>query len=106
MSPEQTPPPTQPVAPLSPDTEKALGYIVPINCSGWAIAAGYLALFNIILLPLSGPLSIVFGILGLRAIRKNPKLRGRVRCWFAIISSAALILLIGVLILLAVAQDN
>lgn len=65
-----------------------------------AIAAGYLGMLSVCLLP--APFAILFGILGLRDIKKsegsvNPK-HGQVRCWFGIVmgllGTAALVFLI------------
>lgn len=55
--------------------------VIPIGCSGWTIAAGYCGLLSFI--PLIGlllaVLSIVFGILGICVIRKNPHKHGVAR---------------------------
>ena len=67
--------------------------MIPINRSGWAIAAGYVALFTIPFV-FVGPIAILLGILGLNAIKKNPGKVGKGRCWFALIYG-----LIGTLIL-------
>ena len=43
--------------------------LIPVGRSGWAIAAGYLGLFSLILLP--GPLALLCGILGIVDIKKS-----------------------------------
>lgn len=43
--------------------------LLPVGRSGYAIAAGYLALFSVLIVP--APLALLFGILGVRDIRKS-----------------------------------
>ncbi|MBZ0111295.1 MAG: DUF4190 domain-containing protein [Thermoanaerobaculia bacterium] len=69
--------------------------ILPVGRSLWAIAAGYLGIFSLLLI--FAPLAIVTGILAIRDIRKHPEKRGLGRAWFGIIMGA-----LGTLILLAV----
>lgn len=92
-----------PVTPSGADP-KVLEMLLPVHRSGWAIAAGYVALLNILIFTslVTAPLAILFAILGLRAIKKNPELRGRGRCWFAIIFSSLFLLLWAVLSLVKV----
>ncbi len=59
-------------------------YILPIGRSGWAIAAGYLGLFAILVLP--APFALGCGILGLRDIARNPRKLGKPRAIFGIIT--------------------
>jgi len=96
-----TPPPlpaSPPKLPATPDPDRALlRMAIPIDRSGVAIAAGYLALFS--LLPPVAPFALAMGILALRHIKKNPGLRGKGRAWFAIIMGG----LITALLLLVVA---
>jgi hypothetical protein len=115
MEPSATPqPPTQPTAPQPPaaaapaaapiapqpapvNDDKLLEYVLPINRSGFAIAAGYLAFFNLLIItaPVTGTLSILFGVLGLRNIKQHPGRLGKGRAWFGIISGGiALFILI------------
>jgi len=67
--------------------DPALSWLIPIGRSGWAIAAGYLALFSIF--PLIGlPFSlgaVISGILAVRSIRQHSKLTGLGRAWFGIV---------------------
>jgi hypothetical protein len=60
--------------------------LLPIGCSGWAVAAGYAGLFSVLLLP--APLAILFGVLALRDIKRNPKKHGKGRAVFGIIIGA------------------
>jgi hypothetical protein len=61
--------------------------LVPINRSGWAIAAGYVALFGIIPIGIS-LIAMILGIIGLIDIKKHPEKLGRGRCIFALIVGA------------------
>jgi hypothetical protein len=71
--------------------------IVPVNTSGWAIAAGYLGLFSLVFI--GAPFAIFTGIMALRHISKNPGMRGRVRAWVGIVlGSLGLLGLAGVII--------
>lgn len=48
--------------------------LLPVGRSGWAIAAGYCGLLAII--PIIGQLAIIFGILAIMEMRKNPNKHG------------------------------
>lgn len=69
--------------------------MLPVGRSGYAITAGYLALFSVLILP--APLAFIFGILAYRDIKKNPEKHGMGRAWFGIIMG---ILGMGVFILM------
>lgn len=45
--------------------------LIPVDRSGWAIAAGYLGLFGLIILP--APLALITSILAIRDINKSRK---------------------------------
>jgi hypothetical protein len=64
--------------------EKALEWLIPINRSGLAIAAGYVALFTIPFF-FVGLVAVLLGILALNDLKKNPTRSGKGRAWFAII---------------------
>lgn len=73
-------------------------WLLPTGRSGWAIAAGYLGLFSLLLVP--APFALVAGVLGLRDIRRNPRLGGRGRAIFGIVMGSLLsIALVGMLAL-------
>ena len=64
--------------------------LLPVGRSGMAIAAGYLALFSLFLIP--APFALLCGYLGMRDIKKskdstNPK-HGMGRCVFGMIVGA------------------
>lgn len=88
--------------PLPESDEAALRMVLPIGRSGWAIAAGYLALFSLLVFP--APFALVAGIVALRDIRKHPDRLGRGRAWFGIIVGALFsVLLLAVLLSLSLA---
>jgi hypothetical protein len=60
-----------------------LQFVVPVNTSGLAIAAGYMGLISVLCLP--APISLILGILALRHLKKNPKMHGHARAIFAIV---------------------
>ena len=66
--------------------DAALGYIVPINTSIWAIFAGYVALLSLIMFP--APLALILGIIALADIKKHPEKKGKGRAIFAIVMGA------------------
>lgn len=59
-------------------------WLVPVGRSAWAIAAGYLALFSVLVV--FAPFVLLCGIMALRAIKKNPGLGGKGRAWFGIVA--------------------
>lgn len=62
--------------------DDGLQFVIPINTSGLAIAAGYVGLISVLCLP--APLALILGILALRQLKKNPKMHGHARAIFAI----------------------
>jgi hypothetical protein len=81
--------------------------LLPVGRPASAIAAGYLALFGVI--PIFGlPFSlsaVVFGILALRKINRDPDLSGKGRAWFGIILGG-LMTAVSLLGLIALAMDD
>jgi hypothetical protein len=63
--------------------DPALRWVLPVGRSGWAIAAGYLGLFSLLILP--GPLALWAGIMAVRDLRRHPEKRGMGRAIFGII---------------------
>jgi uncharacterized RDD family membrane protein YckC len=91
-SPELAAPIPPGLPPLPSPSSSADQWLVPVNRSGWCIAAGYLGLFAIIVLP--APAALVVGIIGLRDLRKHPELKGKGRAWFGIIMGGLFTLLL------------
>jgi len=65
------------------ENDAGMRILLPIGRSWWAIAAGYLGLFSLLILP--APLALICGIIGIIDIRKNPEKHGMGRCIFAVI---------------------
>lgn len=61
----------------------AVRMLIPVGRSGWAIAAGYLGLLSFLIFP--APFAVLFGILGVRDVRRNPDLHGMGRSVFGIV---------------------
>lgn len=78
-------------------SDPILEWLVPVGRSGFAIAAGYFALFSLLAVmvefhPLFGapaPLALLFGILALFDIKKHPRKTGKGRAWFGIVLGGA-----------------
>jgi hypothetical protein len=66
--------------------DSSLRFILPVGRSGLAIAAGYLGLFSIILFP--APLALLFGMLAMNDLKKNPKKLGMGRAVFGIVAGS------------------
>jgi hypothetical protein len=66
--------------------DASLRWVLPVGRSHWAIAAGYLGIFSVLLV--FGPFAIGAGILGLRQIQRKPQLHGRGRALFGIIAGS------------------
>ena len=80
----------------SPRDDAALRSILPVGRSGWAIAAGYLALFSILLLP--APFAIACGFLAIRDIRRHPEKHGMGRAIFGIVmGSLGVVAILGLI---------
>jgi uncharacterized RDD family membrane protein YckC len=87
-------PPPPPRLP-SPSAPGPASFLVPTRRSGWAIAAGYLGLFALLVVP--APLALGAGLLALRDLRRDPDLGGRGRAIFALVTGS-----LGTLLLLVV----
>jgi hypothetical protein len=66
-----------------PANDDPLRFVIPVNPSVWAIAAGYLGLFSV--LCVFAPFSLIAGILALKDLKANPNKTGRGRALFGII---------------------
>lgn len=63
-------------------TEAGMRLLLPVGRSGYAIAAGYLGLVSVLLIP--APFAIIFGILAIRDIKKHKNKHGLPRAIFGI----------------------
>ncbi|MBX3095268.1 MAG: hypothetical protein KF812_00240 [Fimbriimonadaceae bacterium] len=61
-----------------------LRFVIPVNPSGLAIAAGYLGIFSMI--GIAAPFAIIVGYLAIRDCQANPSKTGIGRAWFGLIA--------------------
>jgi len=80
--------------------------VLPLNVSGWAIAAGYLGLFAVLVLP--APFALGCGIMAIRDLKKHPTRRGRVRAWLGVVMGGLFttFLIVGLSVSLVNALSN
>ncbi len=64
------------------EPDAVMRMLLPVGRSGFAIAAGYLGLLSVFVIP--APFAILFGILAIRDIKKNPHKHGMGRVVFGI----------------------
>ena len=83
--------------PPLPDPDAGLKWVLPVGRSAFAITAGYLALFSVLLLP--APLALLFGVLAQADIAKHPGKSGKGRAWFGIVAGVFFSLLLLLLLL-------
>ncbi len=57
--------------------------LIPVGRSGWAIAAGYLGLLSVLVLP--APFALICGIFAILDIKRNPHRHGMGRAIFGIV---------------------
>lgn len=98
VSPYDSPKPLQPMPISSSEPDLAMKVLLPVGRSISAIAAGYLGLLSLLILP--APFSILLGVLALREIKKDPKLGGRGRAIFGIVMGIVGIVYLPVLIVI------
>lgn len=66
------------------DSDGSMRHLMPgSDLSGWAIAAGYLGLISLVMIP--APIAILCGIVAIREINREPAKRGLGRAWFGIV---------------------
>jgi hypothetical protein len=75
-----TPPPLRPTVPplpgaRVPEYDVGMRILLPVGRSGWAIAAGYLGLFALVIVP--APLALIVSIIAIRDIQKSKKTGSR-----------------------------
>jgi hypothetical protein len=70
--------------------------ILPVDRSGYAIAAGYLGLFSVLFV--FAPFAILFGVLALSDLKKHPEKLGKGRAIFGIVMGV--IFMVGLVIMI------
>ena len=81
-------------------SDAAMRMLLPVGRSGYAIAAGYLGIFSVLLI--FAPFSLLFGILAVKDIKKNKDKHGMGRAIFGIImgSICSIIMLALIIVIL------
>jgi hypothetical protein len=83
--------------PRSLGDDPAMRFLLPVGRSLWAIAAGYMGLLSVLLLP--APFAVVLAIVAIRDIRQNPGKHGLGRAIFGLVMGVLFTLpLIGLVI--------
>lgn len=67
--PPPIPPPLLAAQPERLGDDVGMRLLLPVGRSGWAIAAGYLGLFSMVLIP--APIALIISIIALRDIRRS-----------------------------------
>jgi hypothetical protein len=65
------------------EDEPGMRWILPVGQSVWSIVAGYLGLFSMLCFP--APLAILFSLIAIWHLRRNPKLSGWGRAIFGLV---------------------
>ena len=99
--PPPLPSPVPPIAATEMGDNAAMRILLPVGRSGWAIVAGYLGLFAMLVVP--APLALIVSIVAIRDIRRSRSLphpkHGMGRAIFGLITGVlGTLLLLGVLI--------
>jgi hypothetical protein len=63
--------------------DPAARWLLPVGRSGWAIAAGYLGLLSLVVVP--APLALICSIIAIRDIRRHPDRHGMGRAIFGLV---------------------
>ena len=81
-----------------------LRFVIPVNPSAWAVAAGYAGIIGI-LLPLA-PIAIILGLVALKDLKKNPGKTGKGRAVFGIVAGTACTLFLIFIIITVMNQPQ
>ena len=66
------------------DDSATMRMLLPVGRSGLAIAAGYVGLFSVLILP--APIAFTLGVLAVRDIKRHPEKHGMGRAVFAVVA--------------------
>ncbi|HMC10112.1 MAG TPA: DUF4190 domain-containing protein [Pirellulaceae bacterium] len=86
--------------PMRIEDDPAMRWVLPVGTSFWAIAAGYLGLFSLLCFP--APIAILFSLIAIWHLRRNPKLSGWGRAIFGLVMGV-LFTLIPIITFIAIA---
>jgi hypothetical protein len=92
------PQPGQPANPNDIGQNAGMRMLLPVGRSGWAIAAGYLGLFSVLVCP--APIAVVISIIAIMDIKKHPERHGMGRAIFGLVMGGlfSIGLMIGVVV--------
>jgi hypothetical protein len=82
-APPVMPGPLHPPPGATPTHDAATRMLLPVGRSPYAIIAGYLGLFSVLLVP--APLAVVFALLAIRDMQRHPELSGMGRAVFGLV---------------------
>ena len=82
-TPPPPPPPPPPTVHVQSTNDAGLEILIPINRTGWSIAAGYLGLFS--LLPFIGVIAILVSVIAFFDLSRRPESHGRGRAIFGLV---------------------
>jgi hypothetical protein len=74
-----------PMAPQPPGmgADAGMRMLLPVGRSGWAIAAGYLGLFSVLIIP--APIAVIIAIIAIRDMKRHPEKHGMGRAIFGLV---------------------
>ena len=84
--------------------EDPLRFVITVNPSVWALAAGYLGLFSVLFV--CAPFSLIAGIMALRDLKQNPGKTGKGRAWFGIIMGVIFSTGLGLFVIVGLLQQK
>jgi len=70
--------------------------VLPVGRSLWAIAAGYVGLFSVLLIP--APLALLLGVVAIIDIKRHPKKHGMGRAIFAVVMGVLFTVLLAIIV--------
>lgn len=85
------------------EDDAGMRMLLPIGRSPWAIIAGYLGLFSVLCVP--APFAILFGIIAVMDIKKNPKKHGMGRAIFGIVMGVVCTVPLTVVLVMRLLND-
>lgn len=68
--------------------------LLPVGRSGWAIAAGYLGLFSVLVIP--APIAVIVSIIAIRHMKKDPTQHGMGRAIFGLIMGGLVLIVMAI----------
>lgn len=76
--------------------DAAMRFLLPVGRSGWAIAAGYLGLCSVLLVP--APFAVICALLAIRQIHRDRSKHGYVRAVFGLLMGIVFTIVLGLVL--------